>query len=179
MPLRQSLENVHNDVKNGDLGKARDRLHGLISSFPDNLELRKQLGNIYWQLQLPEMAGRYWYLEEEKDERMIKACQRFEKQFKNDAAFILFAIKFKGQLEPIRDTFAGQTLQGLHQTALEKHAWYKDFRNRGSSKYRQSTYDREKHKTRDAIIKWGFIIILILLVFILCVGVVSVIKWVL
>ncbi len=177
MPLQQSLENVQNDIKSGDLGKARDRLHGLVNSFPDNLELRKQIGNIYWQLQMPEMAGRYWYLEEGKDERMIKACQRFEKQFKSDSAFILLAIKFKGQLEPIKDTFAGQTLQSLHQKAMEKHSWYVDFRNRGSSKYRQPKYDREKNKARNAIIKWGFIILIILLVFFACAGVVSVIKW--
>jgi hypothetical protein len=71
VPIEKSLEIVQKDINNGDLGKARDRLHGLISSSPDNLSLRKLLGNIYWQLQMPEMAGRYWYLEAEKDEKMM------------------------------------------------------------------------------------------------------------
>jgi hypothetical protein len=126
---------------------------------------------------MPEMAGRYWYLEEEKDERMITACQRFEQQFRSDPAFILFAIRFKGQLEPIRDTFAGKKLQELHQEAKKKHSWYEDFRNRGSSKFYHSKYDPKKHKTRDAIIKWVFIPVVILVVFFICVGVVSIIKW--
>lgn len=32
---------IEEDIKNDDLGKARDRLHGLISTFPNELELLK------------------------------------------------------------------------------------------------------------------------------------------
>jgi hypothetical protein len=178
MSLQQSLNRVQKDIDNGDLGKARDRLHGLIATYPDHLELRKQLGDIYEQLQMPGMAGRYWYLEEEKDEKIVRACQQFEEQFKNDPALILFALKFKGEREPIKETYAGRILLELHQKAREKHPWYEDFRNRGSQKYHHSPYNSEKHKTRNTIIKWALLGVVVLLVFFLCVGVISVIKWV-
>ena len=35
------LKRIEEDIKNDDLGKAGDRLHGLISTFPNELELRE------------------------------------------------------------------------------------------------------------------------------------------
>ncbi|MFC7371404.1 DUF6584 family protein [Fictibacillus iocasae] len=74
-----ALKRVEEDIAAGDLGKARDRLHGLLSTYPDNLEIRKKLGDVYHQLQDPAMAGRYWYLEKEKTPEMQAACEKFEK----------------------------------------------------------------------------------------------------
>jgi len=178
MPLQQTLDAVQQDISNGDLGKARDRLHGLINGYPDQLELRKQLGEIYWQLQMPEMAGRYWYLEEQKkDERMIEACHRFENQFGQDPLHILFAIRFKGQVEKIKDTYAGLTILRIQQEAREKHSWYGDYQKRGIEKF----YSRESRKVRnkktDGIFKWILIVAVLLLGFFCIVGVVSVIRW--
>lgn len=62
----KALHKIQKGIGNNNVGKARDRLHGLISTYPNALQLRKQLGDIYYQLQNPAMAGRYWYLEEEK-----------------------------------------------------------------------------------------------------------------
>jgi hypothetical protein len=178
MPLEETLHKVENDVKAGNLGKARDRLNGLIASFPDDLELRRKLGDIYWKLQYPDMAGKYWYLEENKSEKMKEACKQFENKFRQDPMFILFALKFKGDLDKIENTFAGKTLLDLHQKAKEKYGWYKDFRKRGSSKYYQPKYDREKHKVRDAIIKWGFVGLLGMLIFFVCIGGITVAGWI-
>lgn len=177
MSLEKSLEYVQNDIQNGDLGKARDRLHGLITSYPDHLELRSMLGNVYWQIQQPDMAGRYWYLEEEKDKRMEKACERFERQFKSDPVEMLFAIKYKGQLDLIINTYAGKTLNGLHQAAKAKHSWYEDYRKKGSEKYHHSPkYDSKRHKVRDTLFKGLFWILVILVITLLCVGVWGVIN---
>jgi hypothetical protein len=173
--LEKPMDRVRDDIQRNDLGKARDRLHGLIVSRPDDLALRKQLGGIYGRLQMPEMAGRYWYLEEEKDETMRAACRRFESQFHGDPALMLFAIRFKGDLERINDTFAGRTLSELHQKAKEKHGWYENYRNKGALKFAHSK--TENHKTRDAAIKWVFLATVILLIFFVCVGVISVAKW--
>ncbi len=124
------------------------------------------------------MAGRYWYLEEEKDERMVKACQRFENQFHDDPVHLLFSIRYKGDLELIKDTFAGKTLLKLHQDAKAKHSWYEDFRNKGPLKYTHTKYDHEKHKTKDAIIKWSFIGFLAFIVILICIGGVTVLNWI-
>lgn len=37
---------VDSDMAAGNLGKARDRLHGLILTHPDDLTLRRELGDI-------------------------------------------------------------------------------------------------------------------------------------
>lgn len=170
---------IEKDMLAGNLGKARDRLHGLLVSYPDNLNLRKQLGDIYWLLQMPDMAGRYWYLEEMKDERMSTACRIFEKQFKNDPAFILLAIKFKGNTKNDPDTFANQTLEKLHQKAREKHYWYADYQKKGIAKFQRVADAPETKKNLGKMIKWGCIILVIFSAFFLVFGVISFVKWIL
>lgn len=174
MSLEQTLDQIEHDIQTGDLGKARDRLHGLIVNYPDNLELRKQLGQVYWQLQMPEMAGRYWYLEEHKTEPMLTACKRFEAQFGNDPALILFAIKFKGNVDAIKDTYPGKSLLGLDFRAREKHWWYVVFRKRGSKKFLQRTNrDSREDSIRASVIKWGCIVVVIFVILLFLVGVID------
>ncbi|MGE7214983.1 DUF6584 family protein [Priestia koreensis] len=97
----ETLAKIEQDIKSGDLGKARDRLHGLISTYPNELWLRKMLGDIYDQLQYPAMAGRYWYLESEKTTEMAEACRQFERTFGNNTHHIVRALKFKGDRDVI------------------------------------------------------------------------------
>lgn len=80
----KTIKKIEEDIKNNDLGKARDRIHGLIFTYPDELELRKKLGDIYFALKYPSMAGRYWYLEKDKTPEMVDACIQFEKSMGND-----------------------------------------------------------------------------------------------
>jgi hypothetical protein len=102
VPIK-TLKKVEEDIKNNDLGKARDRLHGLIATYPNEIKLRKKLGDIYWELKYPSMAGRYWYLAESKTQEMIQACQKFEGSLGNDPIKILRSLKFKGDSEFINN----------------------------------------------------------------------------
>ena len=52
-----ALTRVLEDIHRGDLGKARDRLHGLVARFPDDLSLRTRLAEVYSELKYPRMAG--------------------------------------------------------------------------------------------------------------------------
>lgn len=97
------LRKIDNDISSGDLGKARDRLHSLISTYPNNLELRKSLGDIYFALRYPTRAGLYWYLEDVKTPEMTAACKQFEVSMGNDLENIARALKFKGDADLIRD----------------------------------------------------------------------------
>jgi hypothetical protein len=97
-----TLKRIEEDIKNNDLGKARDRLHVLISTSPNELELRKKLGDIYSELKYPSMAGRYWYLEDNKTPEMVKACIEFEKTLGNDPNRIAMALKYKGNIEILK-----------------------------------------------------------------------------
>lgn len=171
MPIQQTLEKIQWDIQNKNLGKARDRLHGLINSYPDNLELRKMLGDIYWQLQFPEMAGRYWYMEEEKNDNMVAACKRFEEQFNHDPMYMLFAIKYKGDLEEIEGTYAGETLIKLHTRAKEKHRFYEHFQNKRGGKFIYRKMNDNSNKNSG----WGCILILCLFIGFAFIGVLYVI----
>ena len=98
MPIEKTLKAIDADIAVGDFGKARDRLHGLLATYPDDLALRRRLGDVYWRLQHPAMADRYWYLEENKTPDMIVACAAFEQSFGNDPFHILLALKFRGDV---------------------------------------------------------------------------------
>jgi hypothetical protein len=44
MAIEQTLNRVERDIASGDYGRARDRLHGLIATYPNDLALRRKLG---------------------------------------------------------------------------------------------------------------------------------------
>ncbi|WP_076756417.1 DUF6584 family protein [Edaphobacillus lindanitolerans] len=99
----KTLMKIEMDIENQDLGRARDRLHGLISTYPNELKLRRRLGDVYHLLQYPAMAGRYWYLELDKTADMVSACSEFEKAMGKDPVRIARAVKFKGDCDLISD----------------------------------------------------------------------------
>jgi hypothetical protein len=48
------------------------------------------------------MAGRFWYLEENKTLEMVKACNEFEKSMGNDLYRIARVLKYKGDKEILK-----------------------------------------------------------------------------
>lgn len=175
MSIEQTLERIDRDIASGDHGKARDRLHGLIATYPDDLTLRRKLGDVYWKLQYPAMAGRYWYLEEDKSSTMVAACQAFEHSCGKDPLQILLALKFRGDVESIRDTLAGRTLLQLHAEARSKHRYYVDFRKRGAERYDQAT---SVEGLTDRVLKAGCIVSLLIALGLLVVGLLTVLAWI-
>ncbi|WP_432363837.1 DUF6584 family protein [Sporosarcina sp. UB5] len=107
-------------MENDDLGKARDRLHGLISTYPNELELRKKLGDIYFELKYPAMAGRYWYLEKNKTPQMVKACMQFENSMGHDMNKIARALKYKGDMELLEGLAIDPALLSSQNKVKEK-----------------------------------------------------------
>ncbi len=173
MPLGETLQKVEHDIRAGDLGKAKSRLHGLIATYPNDLALRKQLGDLYSRLYLPEMAGRYWYLVENKDEQMQAACKRFEAQFHNDAALMLLALKFKGDAGAIQDPYARQVLMDLDRRAREEHRWFSSFRARRQAGEVHPKQQAVTHRGRDLIIKAGCIIIGLIVFLLVSIGLIN------
>ena len=132
-----ALTRVLEDIHRGDLGKARDRLHGLVARFPDDLSLRTRLAEVYAELKYPRMAGRYWYLEADKAPRMLEACQSFEQSCGHDALRMLLAIKFRGDPAALPSQ-SRAILEGLQQRAVEQHGYYPDPRSRGRDRWKPS-----------------------------------------
>ncbi len=175
MSLKQTLQKVEADIQQGDYGKARDRLHGLISSYPDDLSIRRKLGEIYWKLQFPAMAGRYWYLEDDKSPEMEIACKSFESTFGNNVMKMLFAIKFQGDFRLIEEHYAGRVLLNLHEQAKEKYRFYVDFRNKRANKFYQSPKGKNKNSLFIAI---GCLIFLVVLIGLVGIGLVTIAGWI-
>ena len=170
MSLEQTLERIDKDLANGDLGKARDRLHGLLASHPGNLLLRRKLGDVYAKLQFPSMAGRYWYLEEEKSPEMVAACAVFEKECGNSPVVLLLAIKYKADPAAIKDTYAGRTLRALQEQAVKKYGYSIEAGKRGTAKYPHSA----KTRLFGRCILWSIMIITLLLIVI---GAITIAVW--
>lgn len=156
----KTLNKIEEDIKNDDLGKARDRLHGLISTYPDELELRKKLGDIYFKLKYPSMAGRYWYFEENKTPEMLHACAKFEKSVGNDPCKISRALKFKG------DKMILKRLQGLPLDYSIKN------------KVIEKLVEEPADTWNDKLVSIGCISILILIFFCVLIGIYTILGWI-
>jgi hypothetical protein len=73
------------------------------------------------------MAGRYWYLEEDSSPDMVVARKTFEKAFGNNSILLLQALKFRGDIEAIGNSFAKQTLISLQRRAKDEHGYIYQF----------------------------------------------------
>lgn len=67
MPLRETLSRVDADLAAGRVPVARQRLRGLISSFPHDLTLRRRPAEVYPLYGDAAEAGRWMYLEEDRN----------------------------------------------------------------------------------------------------------------
>ncbi|WP_338703307.1 DUF6584 family protein [Streptomyces sp. Q6] len=67
MPLRETLTRIDADLAAGRIPVARQRLRGLLSSFPHDLMLRRRLAEVYRLYGDDAEAGRWMYLEEERN----------------------------------------------------------------------------------------------------------------
>ncbi len=129
------LERVRRDVTAGNLGRARDRLHGLLATHPNDLRLRGELARIYAKLGFPAMAGRYWYLEALPDPEMQAACREFERSCGHDPLRMLLALKFKGDIGRL-EACAQERLLALQNECARRHPYYPEFGLRGRERWK-------------------------------------------
>lgn len=170
----ETLRRIEREIAAGDLGRARDRLHGLIATYPDDLALRQRLGDVYWQLHYPAMAGRYWYLEEDRTPDRIQARAAFEGSCGDDAVQILLALKFGGDVAALGDTFAGRTLLALQERARQERGYRIVFGKRGKEKYRYT----ERTKSRGRWLLIGCLVAVLVAAGLMGVGLVAVVQWI-
>jgi hypothetical protein len=73
VPIDRTLDRVREDLSAGQLGRARQRLRGLIASFPERLDLRVMLAETYREEGQVVQAGRWSFLDEDADPAEIEA----------------------------------------------------------------------------------------------------------
>jgi hypothetical protein len=120
------------------------------------------------------MAGRYWYLEEDRTPDMTQACAAFEHACGNDAAQILMALKFNGEVADLGDTFAGRTLLALQERARQECGYQFVFGRRGADRYEYP--DRAKSGGRWLLI--GCLAAVLVAAALMVAGLVAIVQWV-
>ena len=170
----ETLKRIEGDIASGNYGKARDRLHGLIATYPDVLALRRRLGHVYGQLQYPAMAGRYWYLEENRSPEMDAACRVFEEACSDDPVQMLRALKFRGNFEAIADTFAGRTLLALQTRAREEQGYTIELGKTGKEKQQHTS----QQSTVSGWLVAGCLFAVLASLALMVVGLVTIIQWI-
>jgi hypothetical protein len=70
------MRRVEEDVAAGRLSMARQRLRGLVGSYPQRLDLREQLADLYRREGILSQAGRWSFLSESRDYEELRAFER-------------------------------------------------------------------------------------------------------
>ncbi|MBY8847382.1 DUF6584 family protein [Saccharothrix longispora] len=162
MPVERTLHRVAEEVERGDLAsvlRARQRLVGLVTSYPDRLDLRDRLAGVYRLLGDAAQAGRWSYLAEERDEAEVAA---FERAYRTPLAR-LTAMNWVGCEAAATTGTARDRLVALQSAA-----------NAQLRAELLVTEDRDPSWATNALVLLGLVVVLLCFV----VGVVTLVIWV-
>ncbi|GGM80459.1 hypothetical protein GCM10011609_15430 [Lentzea pudingi] len=116
MPVELTLRKAADELQRGDLAsvlRARQRVAGLVGTFPDRLDLRERLAEVYRVLGQPAQAGRWTYLSEERDPGELEA---FERAYRRADARLV-ALSWQGRVDDAPTETARTRLASLYQEA--------------------------------------------------------------
>jgi hypothetical protein len=116
MPVEVTLHRAAEELTRGDLAsvlRARQRLAGLVGTYPTRLDLRDKLAAVYRLLGNTVQAGRWSYLSEVRDEVELLA---FEHAYKTPVAR-LTALNWTGGEDAADTETARARLVELHRAA--------------------------------------------------------------
>ncbi|WP_406494248.1 hypothetical protein OG936_11050 [Streptomyces sp. NBC_00846] len=113
MALKETLERVDADLAAGRVPLARQRLRGLVSSYPHHPVLRRCLADIYRLYGDPAEAGRWTYLEED---RLPEEVAAFEERY-SDPVRRMRALAWQGQESAADSPFVEQQLAAVRTAA--------------------------------------------------------------
>ncbi|MER5204380.1 DUF6584 family protein [Streptomyces sp. NPDC002825] len=116
MPLSQTLARVDADLAAGRVPMARQRLRGLVSSFPCDLTLRRRLAEVYRLYGDAAEAGRWSYLDED---RRPDETAAFEERY-GSAAWRMKALAWRGPEGSAATAFAREQLAAVRTARAEE-----------------------------------------------------------
>lgn len=116
MPLSETLARVDADLTAGRVPLARQRLRGLVSSFPYDLTLRRRLAEVYRLYGDAAEAGRWMYLEEDRDAEETAA---FEARY-GSPAWRMKALAWRGPEALAATAFAERELVAVRAACAEE-----------------------------------------------------------
>lgn len=162
------FDKIEQDLKEGKKKKACDRLRNLINQFPDDLSLRKKLGQIYYEAGFIDEAGKYWILSQPENKEMEKAVVLYRKTLGNSGNAILKDIVFRGNKAQLNE-YTMNVFAELEKDSLKKTKHIPDFKPK----------TREKGNYSEAEDSTGFlnkIFIGVLIVFLISLPILGIFK---
>lgn len=112
------LYRIEQDLKTGRKKKACDRLRNMINQFPNDLSLRKKLGQIYFEAGFLDEAGKFWILSSPENNEMENAVEIYRKSLSDSGNAILKDIVFRGD-KNLLDEYAWKVITELEQNSLK------------------------------------------------------------
>ncbi|MEU5162350.1 DUF6584 family protein [Streptomyces sp. NPDC020875] len=109
MALRETLARVDADLAAGRIPMARQRLRGLVSSYPGDPVPRRRLAEVYRLYGDPAEAGRWMYLEADRDPEETAA---FEARY-HSAVRRMRALGWRGPESDTHSEFAWEQLTAV------------------------------------------------------------------
>ncbi|MEU9737398.1 DUF6584 family protein [Streptomyces sp. NPDC048002] len=116
MPLSETLARVDADLAAGRVPVARQRLRGLVSSFPYDLTLRRRLAEVYRLYGDAAEAGRWMYLEEDRN---ADETASFEARYRSPG-WQMKALAWHGPEAMAATAFAEEQLAAVRTACAEK-----------------------------------------------------------
>lgn len=115
MALNDTLARVDADLAAGHIPVARQRLRGLVSSYPHEPAPRRRLAEVYRLYGDAAEAGRWMYLEEDRSPEETAA---FEQRYAN-AVRLMRAVAWRGTESDAPTPFAAGQLAAVREAASE------------------------------------------------------------
>lgn len=115
MALNDTLARVDADLASGRVPVARQRLRGLVSSYPHEPAPRRRLAEVYRLYGDPAEAGRWMYLEEDRSPEETAA---FEERYAN-AVRRMRAVAWRGPESAAPTPFAARQLAAVREAASD------------------------------------------------------------
>lgn len=137
--MRNLFYRIEQDLKQGRKKKACDRLRNMINQFPNDLSLRKKLGQIYFEAGFLDEAGKFWILCTPENNEMKNAVEIYRKSLSNSGSAILKDIVFRGDKDCL-DEYAIKVMAELEQDSFKatKHIPVFKAKIREKGKYSES-----------------------------------------
>jgi len=167
-PRRPDLTRAHQDLAEGRPWKAKDRLEGMLVTFPADQEVLDLLGEVNWSMGDAPEAGRAWYLTDRAGPEVDAATAAFTERYGMPGLANRLPVKAPFGAYPPGAHQRLKALQKAQRKAGQK--WPKAPSARGVGQMQDS-------KVRGAIATIALGVILVATVGIWLVGLAVLVRW--
>lgn len=172
LSIEKTIKSIHHDISNGKKLKAIDRLKNLINTYPEKIELRERLAELYYEDDFLDAAGKYWYLSILNEERKVNAVRIYKETVKNSSLQILKDIGYSKSLSHLPE-HAQKRLSSLAKDSKMRHGYDPNF---GLSEKKQKSRQGSTFISKIGSKFVGLLALFIL--FLIILGVLKLLEWI-